>query len=157
VVAGDPLDPIEPLQRLANELGVDERIDWRLGFLPDDEVERVLADVSVVVLPYRRWVDASGVLALAVGHGLPIVASDVGNLGETVEEFGAGEVVPPDNVAALAAACVRLLSDDGRRDDAARGALRARDALTWDAAARLHEALYAELVRDHARPGDSLP
>jgi glycosyltransferase involved in cell wall biosynthesis len=157
VVAGDPLDPIEPLQRLANELGVDERIDWRLGFLPDDEVERVLADASVVVLPYRRWVDASGVLALAVGHGLPIVASDVGNLGETVEEFGAGEVVPPDDVTALAAACVRLLSDDGRRDNAVRGALRAREALTWDAAARLHEALYTELVQEHARPDDSLP
>ena len=157
VVAGDPLDPIEPLKRLANELGVDERIDWRLGFLPDDEVERVLADASVVVLPYRRWVDASGVLALAVGHGLPIVASDVGNLGETIEEFGAGEVVPPDDVAALAAACVRLLSDDGRRDNAVRGALRAREALTWDAAARRHEALYAELVQERARPDDSLP
>jgi glycosyltransferase involved in cell wall biosynthesis len=157
VVAGDPLDPIEPLERLANELGVDERIDWRLGFLPDDEVERVLADASVVVLPYRRWVDASGVLALAVGHGLPIVASDVGNLGETIEEFGAGEVVPPDDVAALAAACVRLLSDDGRRDNAVRGALRAREALTWEAAAGRHEALYAELVQERARPDDSLP
>lgn len=157
VVAGDPLDPIEPLERLANELGVDERIDWRLGFLPDDEVERVLADASVVVLPYRRWVDASGVLALAVGHGLPIVASDVGNLGETVEEFGAGEVVPPDDVAALAAACVRLLSDDGRRTNAVRGALRAREALTWEAAAGRHEALYAELVQERARPDDSLP
>ena len=157
VVAGDPLDPIEPLERLANELGVDERIDWRLGFLPDDEVERVLADASVVVLPYRRWIDASGVLALAVGHGLPIVASDVGNLGETIEEFGAGEVVPPEDVGALAAACVRLLSDDGRRDNAVRGALRAREALTWDAAARRHEALYAELVQEHARPDDSLP
>src|SRR6185437_14173811 len=54
VVAGDPLDPVEPLKRLANELGVEERIDWRLGFLPDDEVERVLADASVVVRPYRR-------------------------------------------------------------------------------------------------------
>jgi glycosyltransferase involved in cell wall biosynthesis len=157
VVAGDPLDPVEPLKRLANELGVDERIDWRLGFLPDDEVERVLADASVVVLPYRRWVDASGVLALAVGHGLPIVASDVGNLGETVEEFGAGEVVPPDDVAALAAACVRLLSDDGRRTNAVRGALRAREALTWEAAAGRHEALYAELVQERARPDDSLP
>jgi glycosyltransferase involved in cell wall biosynthesis len=157
VVAGDPLDPVEPLRRLASELGVAERIDWRLGYLPEAEVEHVLADASVVVLPYRRRVDASGVLALAVGHGLPIVASDVGSLGETVEEFGAGEVVPPDDVGALAAACVRLLSDDGLRDNAVRGALRAREALTWDAAAREHEALYAELLRERARPGDSLP
>jgi glycosyltransferase involved in cell wall biosynthesis len=157
VVAGDPLDPVEPLQRLASELRVGERIDWRLGYLPDAEVEDVLADASVVVLPYRRWVDGSGVLAQAVGHGLPIVASDVGTLGETVEEFGAGEVVQPEDVEALAAACIRLLGDDGRRDEAVRGAARAREALTWEAAARQHEALYEEVVRERARPGDSLP
>ena len=157
VVAGDPLDSIEPLQSLATELGVNERIDWRLGFLPDHEVADVLAAASVVVLPYRRRVDASGVLALAIGHGLPIVASDVGSLGETVTEFGLGEVVPPEDVEALAAACVRLLGDDGRRDEAVRGAAKAREALTWQAAAREHEALYAELVRDHTRPGESLP
>jgi glycosyltransferase involved in cell wall biosynthesis len=133
------------------------RVDWRLGYLPDGEVEDVLADASVVVLPYRRRVDASGILALAVGHGLPIVASDVGSLGETVEEFGAGEVVPPEDVEALAAACIRLLGDDGRRDEAVRGAVRAREALTWEAAAQQHEALYAELVQERARPGDSLP
>src|SRR5205085_6927002 len=157
VVAGDPLDAVEPLRILASELGVGERIDWRLGFLPDGEVEDAFADASVVVLPYRRRVDASGVLALAVGHGLPIVASDVGSLGETVEEFGAGEVVPPEDVEALAAACVRLLGDDGRRDEAVQGAARAREALTWEASAREHEALYAKLVRDRTRPGESLP
>src|SRR5207244_3256363 len=155
--AGDPLEPVEPLRRLASELGVGERIDWRLGFLPDDEVEDVLADASVVVLPYRRRVDASGVLALALGQGVPIVASDVGSLGETVEEFGAGEVVPPEDFEALAAACVRLLGDDGLRKEAARGANRAREALTWEAAARQHEALYTELVQERARPGESLP
>ena len=157
VVAGDPLDPVEPLRRLASELGVAERVVWLLGFLPDDEVEDVLADASVVVLPYRRRVDASGVLALAVGHGLPIVASDVGSLGETVEEFGAGEVVPAEDIEALAAACIRLLGDDARRDEAVRGAARAREALTWEAAARQHEALYEALVHDRARPGESLP
>jgi glycosyltransferase involved in cell wall biosynthesis len=157
VVAGDPLDPVEPLRKLASELGVAERVDWRLGFLPDGEVDDVLAKALVVVLPYRRRVDASGVLALAVGHGLPIVASDVGSLGETVAEFGAGEVVPPEDVEALAAACVRLLGDDGRRDEAVRGAARAREALTWEAAAQQHEALYAELVHERPRPGESLP
>ena len=96
-------------------------------------------------------------LALAIGHGLPIVASDVGSLGETVKEFDAGEVVPPEDVEALAAACVRLLGDDGRRDEAVRGTARAREALTWEAAARQHEALYSELVQGRARPGESLP
>ena len=79
------------------------------------------------------------------------------SLGETVEEFDAGEVVPPEDIEALAAACVRLLGDDGRRDEAVRGAARAREALTWEAAAGQHEALYSELVQGGARPGESLP
>ena len=155
VVAGDPLDPVEPLRRLARELGVEQRVDWKLGFLPDDEVEEVLSEASVVVLPYRRRVDASGVLALAVGHGLPVVASDVGSLGEIVAEFGAGEVVAPEAVEALAAACTRLLGDK-RRDEAVRGARRAREALTWEAAATQHEALYERLVDIDSRPAESL-
>jgi glycosyltransferase involved in cell wall biosynthesis len=156
IVAGDPLDPVEPLRRLAREVGVDDRIDWRLGFLADDEVEDALSDAAAVVLPYRQRVDASGVLALAVGRGLPIIASDVGSLGETVAEFGAGEVVPPEDVEALAAACVRLLADSGRREEAVRGATRARAALTWDSAAAQHEALYGELLDEHSPPGESL-
>jgi glycosyltransferase involved in cell wall biosynthesis len=156
VVAGDPVDAIEPLRGLASELGVNERIDWRLGFLPDEEVEEALSEAAAVVLPYRRRVDASGVLALAVGHAVPIVAADVGSLGETVADFGAGEVVPPEDVEALAAACIRLLGDGGRREEAIRGAERARAALTWDSAAARHEALYEELVAGDSRPGESL-
>ena len=110
VVAGDPLDSVEPAKELARELGVDGRIDWRLGFLPEDEVARLMAAATLVVLPYLRT-DASGVLATAIGHGRPVVVSDVGSLGETVREFGLGEVAPPGDAHALAEACRRLLSD----------------------------------------------
>jgi glycosyltransferase involved in cell wall biosynthesis len=140
VVAGDPLDPVEPLQRLARELGVDTRIDWRLGFLPDEEVAELMREATVVVLPYRRT-DASGVLATAIGHGRPTVVSDVGSLGETVRDFGAGEVVPPGDERALAAACLRL-HDPDRLAAAFEGTRAARKALTWDAAAREHERVY---------------
>ena len=145
VVAGDPLDPVEPEQRLAEELGVAGRIEWRLGFLPEDEVDALMRAATLVVLPYRRT-DASGVLARAIGHGRPAVVSDVGSLGETVRDFGAGEVVPPGDYMALAAGCTRLLSHPDRLAAAYRGTLAARDALTWEAAAEAHERLY-EAVR----------
>jgi glycosyltransferase involved in cell wall biosynthesis len=145
VVAGDPLDPVEPLQELARQLGVDSRIEWRLGFLPDDEVAALMRDAALVVLPYRRT-DASGVLATAIGHGRPAVVTDVGSLGETVREFGAGEVVPPDDERALADACRRLLTDRARLAGAFEGTKRARNALTWDAAAVEHERVYEGVV-----------
>ncbi len=108
VVAGDPLDPVEPVRALASELGVAERIEWRLRFLPDEEVVTLMEDAAVVVLPYRQH-DSSGVLATAIGYGRPVVVTDVGSLGEVVRGFGAGKVVPPDDEAALAQACNELL------------------------------------------------
>jgi glycosyltransferase involved in cell wall biosynthesis len=91
-------------------------------------------------------VDSSGVLAMTLGHGRPVVASDVGSLGETVQEFGAGEVVPPEDIGALADACVRLLTDQRARAGAIKGALAARRTLTWEASAELHERLYDGIV-----------
>ena len=145
VVAGDTLDSVEGVRELAARLGVADRIEWRLGFVPDDEVPGLMARASAVVLPYRR-ADSSGVLATALGHGRPAVVSDVGSLGETVSEFAAGRVVPPGDAHALAVACRSLLEDPGALVDAARGAVRAGAALTWDAAGEAHERLYLELL-----------
>jgi glycosyltransferase involved in cell wall biosynthesis len=145
VVAGDPLDPVEPLRRLAAELGVAERVDWRLGFLPDDEIPRLMHEATLVALPYRK-IDSSGVLATALGHGRPAVVTDVGGLPDAIREFGAGRVVPPESARALAAAISELL-EPAALAAAFKGAQAARRALTWDAAAERHEALYEEIRR----------
>jgi glycosyltransferase involved in cell wall biosynthesis len=144
VVVGDPLDPVESVQRLAEDLGVDGRVEWRLGFLPDAEVPRLMHEATAVVLPYRQ-LDSSGVLATAIGYRRPVVTSDVGSLGEIVREHGAGLVVPPGDVGELAAACNRLLTDDGELARAYHGAQAAAEALTWDNAAAAHERLYEEI------------
>jgi glycosyltransferase involved in cell wall biosynthesis len=145
VVAGDPLEPIAPVQRLADSLGVADAIEWQLEFVPDSEVAPLVAAAAIVVLPYRE-IESSGVLALAFGHGRPAVVSDLGAVGDAVREFGAGRAVPAEDPAALAAACAELLTDRDELRRAYEGALTARAALTWEEAARAHEELYEELV-----------
>jgi glycosyltransferase involved in cell wall biosynthesis len=144
VVAGDPLDPVEPVQRLARELGVDDRIDWRLGYLPADEVETLMRQAAITVFPYRGGESASGALSTALGHGRPAVVTEV--LGETVREYEAGLVVPPEDPEALAEAIGRLLRDPAELERAYRGTERARAALSWSAVAEAHERLYSELL-----------
>jgi glycosyltransferase involved in cell wall biosynthesis len=135
IVAGDPLDPVRRTPG----------VDWRLGFVPEAEVPRLMAEAAVVVLPYRQ-LDSSGVLATAIGYRRPVVVSDVGSLGETVREFGAGEVVAPGDPKALAEATTRLLEPRALAA-AARGADRAAKALTWKKAAQAHDVLYREVRR----------
>ncbi|HYX88423.1 MAG TPA: glycosyltransferase [Gaiellaceae bacterium] len=138
VVAGDPLDPVEPVD-------LDGRVEWRLRFLPDDEVRELMVRAAAVVLPYRQ-LDSSGVLATAIGYRRPVVVSDVGSLGEIVREFAAGEVVPPGDPHALAQATTRLLEPEALAA-AHQGAARAASALTWANAAEEHDRLYREVRR----------
>ena len=151
IVAGDPLDPVAPVQQLATELGVADRIEWRLGYLPAEEVEALMREATVTVFPYRSGESASGALATALGHGRPAVVTET--LGETVGEYGAGLVVPQGDAAALAEAVNHLLNDPGALREAFRGTERARRALSWDAIAEAHERLYSGLVAKVAADG----
>ncbi|HYA08223.1 MAG TPA: glycosyltransferase family 4 protein, partial [Gaiellaceae bacterium] len=107
LVAGDPLEPIEPYRTGAADI----EADWRLGYLPQAEIDRAFGDATVAVFPYRPELDQSGALLRALGAGVPAVAYDVGGIAEPVRRFGAGRVVAAGDVEALAAAVHELLSD----------------------------------------------
>jgi glycosyltransferase involved in cell wall biosynthesis len=142
IVAGDPLEPMEPYRNAARDIDV----DWRLGYLPQTEVDRALGDATIAVFPYKPELDQSGALLHALGAGVPAVAYDVGGVAEPVRTFGAGAVVPAGDVEALAAAVRTLLSDGDALELARAGARRARESLTWDASARAHIDLYDEIA-----------
>jgi glycosyltransferase involved in cell wall biosynthesis len=141
LVAGDPVDSVNGLRREAGDLA-----EWRLGYLPQAEVERALGDATVALFPYRPELDQSGALLQALGAGVPAVAYDVGGIAEPVKRFGAGRVVQQGDVDGLAAAARELLDDVQALEAARAGALRARAELTWTAAAEAHRRLYRELT-----------
>jgi glycosyltransferase involved in cell wall biosynthesis len=142
LVAGDPLEPLEPYRAAANGLDV----EWRLGYLGPAEVDRAFGEATVAVFPYRPELDQSGALLRALGAGVPAIAYDVGGIAEPVRRFEAGRVVPPGDVGALTLAIRELLSDPRALEAARAGARRAREELTWDAAARAHLAVYEEIA-----------
>ena len=141
VVAGDPLETVDRYREAAGD-----RAEWRLGYLSDEEVDRALGEATVALFPYRPEIDQSGALLRALGAGVPVVAYDVGGLGEPVRRFGAGRVVPAGDVDALTEAVRELLDDPHALERARGGAERARHELTWDASARAHLELYGEIA-----------
>jgi glycosyltransferase involved in cell wall biosynthesis len=142
LVAGDPLEPMEPYRTAANGL----EVEWRLGYLPPPEIDRAFGDATVAVFPYRPELDQSGALLRALGAGVPAVAYDVGGVAEPVRRFAAGRVVAAGDVAGLAEAVHELLSSPDALEQAREGARRAQAELTWDAAAAAHLALYGEIA-----------
>jgi len=141
VVAGDPLEPVDRYRAAADGL----EVDWRLGYLSQPEVDRAFGEATIAIFPYRPELDQSGALLRALGAGVPAVAYDVGGVAEPVRAYGAGAVVAPGDVEALAGAVRTLLTDSDALERARAGARRAREELTWDASARAHLELYEGL------------
>ena len=117
LVAGDAMEPVEPYRAAANGL----EVEWRLGYLPQPEIDRAFGDATVAVFPYRPELDQSGALLRALGAGVPAVAYDVGGIAEPVRRFGAGRVVAAGDVAGLAEAVHELLSDPAALEQARAG------------------------------------
>ena len=104
-------------------------------FIGQDEMRGFFDRCSAVVLPYTDFAAQSGVLHDAIAFGVPVVATAVGALGESVTEMGIGEVAPPNDAAALGAAIERLHTPE-RYARALASIERARDEHSWKAAAR---------------------
>ncbi|MDH4096601.1 MAG: glycosyltransferase [Betaproteobacteria bacterium] len=147
-IAGD--GPERPaLERRARARGLAQRVRF-LGRRSD--VADLLAACDVFVLPSRR--EGLGVAALeAMAAARPVIASDVGGLGEAVVHERTGLLVPPGDAAALRGALARLLGDAPLRKrlgDA--GPVRVRERFTADRMVEAYEALYHELLAEGA-PG----
>lgn len=116
-----------------------------LGTRPPEQMPAAFAAAEVFCLP--SWWEAMPLSVLeAMAAGLPVVATDVGDVGRAVEDGVTGFVVPPKDPAALAAALEPLLTDpDRRRRMGAAGRERVISFFSADVTAGEVSALYAEL------------
>jgi glycosyltransferase involved in cell wall biosynthesis len=86
------------------------KFDIRNRFIPDAEVAQLFAEADLLALPYIE-ASQSGVLANAIGFGLPVVATAVGELSAVILETGMGLTVPPADSSALAQAISNIALD----------------------------------------------
>jgi glycosyltransferase involved in cell wall biosynthesis len=138
VVLGDGAER-GALERLARELGVEERV-FLLGRVPD--VAAWLKRARVFVHPARWEGFGLGVLE-AMLAGLPVVASNVSSLPELVADGETGLLVPPDDSTALAHGIAAALD---RPELGAAGVARARQEYSVARMADRTAALYADLA-----------
>lgn len=68
-------------------------VQVRTGYVPTSEVWRYFACADIAVFPYRH-IYQSGAVITAMGYGLPVIATAVGSLPETIDDNG--WLVPPD-------------------------------------------------------------
>lgn len=145
------------LARLATQLGVDDRIEWR-GQLPHGEAMEAAREADLFVMPSVD--EAFGVAYVeAMASAMPVVAA-MGEPGpQEIAAVGEGIVlVPPGDVSALADAIDALLTDPARRRALGAAARRTvAESFTWERCGRQTLRAYVGVVdggqSDLARAG----
>ncbi len=109
VVGGGEL--ADGLKRHAERAGLASRVHF-LGARRD--LGDLLAAMDIFVMP-SLWEGLPLSLVLAMGAGLPVVATRVAGIPEVVEDGRTGLLVPPADAPALASALARLAADSTLR------------------------------------------
>ncbi len=111
LIAGEFWQGSERYRTQIERLGISDAVTIIDEYLPDETLAACLERADVTVLPYRSATQ-SGIIQAAFGHGCPVITTDVGGLGEVVEDGRSGLVVPPGNPQALAAAIERYFAEE---------------------------------------------
>jgi glycosyltransferase involved in cell wall biosynthesis len=124
------------LERRVLELGLTEHVEFDDRFLSIDEIADLLAATDVFVTPYRnREQAASGALTFAIAAGCGVVSTPYWYAQDMLSS-GAGQIVPFDDPASLAAAVCAYI-DDPQSLAAARAEARSiGSSLAWPSVAR---------------------
>jgi glycosyltransferase involved in cell wall biosynthesis len=127
---------------------IDSRDDVVLDnrFVEDSEIEGILEASHLVVLPYKR-ASQSGVIAAAMGAGLPVVCTNVGALSEQVQDGVTGAIAKDVTAGAVAESVISVLSDSAHYEQLSVNTLQVvEEHFSWDAVGqRLVEIMQREL------------
>lgn len=135
----------EELQQYFPQGSDANRYEIHNEFIPVEAVADLFQRSAVTVLPYIE-ASQSGVAALSYGMGTPVIASNLNGLGEMVRHGQDGLLVPPRDVAALAAALVQVLSRPDLQSQMQAAALeRCRQDLNWRTIAAQTAELYYQV------------
>ena len=145
IVGRGPLQ--NSLKKLSKKLGLEGVVEF-LGFVPNDELPRLLASCDFFVLP--SWDEAFGIVYLeAMANGKPVIGCQGEGIEDFVEHGKTGLLVKPRDVDSLVEALDFLLSHP---EEARAMGERARELVlenyTWEKNVEKTIEIYKEALND---------
>jgi glycosyltransferase involved in cell wall biosynthesis len=130
------------IRDLVDDLGLADRVIFT-GYLPREEMGRVLRDAVCLVYPSRY--EGFGFPPLeAMSVGCPVIASDIAALRETIGK--AGLLVPSGDARAIVRAFLQLTTDRGLRARLIDAGYDRASRFSWERPGRTLEGIYASLA-----------
>jgi len=92
LVAGEVYGSFEKYQKQIDDSGLEDRIHVFSDYIADDEVTNFFSLSEVCVLPYKSATQ-SGITSISHHFDIPLIATDVGGLKETIVDGETGLIV----------------------------------------------------------------
>ena len=96
LVAGEYYSSPGPYQELIRKHKLEDWIELRTDFIPDDEVNLYFSAADMIVQPYKSATQ-SGVTQIGYHFNKPMLVTNVGGLAEIIPDGKIGYVVEPDS------------------------------------------------------------
>ena len=113
IVAGESYSSFAPYQQRIDNSPLKDNIRVFNDYIGDDEVPYFFSAADVCALPYKSATQ-SGITSIAYHFDLPIVATDVGGLKETIHDGKTGLIVEEVSVPAIAASLRSYFEQGGK-------------------------------------------
>lgn len=110
VIAGEAYGSFDKYQKQIDESGCADRIKVFNRYIDDSQVPEFFSAADLCVLPYKTATQ-SGITAISLHFGLPVVATRTGGLEETIEKPGIGVMADEISAEGVRAAVEKFFAD----------------------------------------------
>ncbi|GAB5417788.1 MAG: glycosyltransferase family 4 protein [Crocinitomicaceae bacterium] len=130
IVAGEVYGSFDKYQTLIDTHGLGDRVHTFTQYISDEEVKTYFSAADVCMLPYKSATQ-SGITAIAHHFEMPIIATDVGGLKESIEHGVSGLIVDKAESEGIAKA-VESFFGEHNPDDMREAIRKHNEENTWE-------------------------
>ncbi|NQV29777.1 MAG: glycosyltransferase [Candidatus Marinimicrobia bacterium] len=112
-ILGEAYEDAQRYSDLIESEGIASNVVFKNEFILDDDLPLYFTASDVLVLPYRTATQ-SGIVGIAFQMDRPVIATNVGGLGEYIKEGVTGYLVDSENPEQLGQAILKFFSGDDR-------------------------------------------
>ncbi len=130
IVAGEFYSNEDKYKKLITDLDIKDSLHMFTDFIATSEVKYYFSAADAVILPYKSATQ-SGIVQIAMNFRKPVIAANVGGLGEVIKNNETGFIVDKENPAQLAEAILKFY-DENKEEDFVKNIEQEVDKYSWE-------------------------